>query len=226
MIPCCGDERRATLGSVPVFGDQAKLVHCSQIARLYFGENSMTHVVQIQTQVRIPYDPSDDGWYYHTNVFYADLDNPPDIHNSIYYISLATLHAHSDVVEYYGVRVVDPPLTGTTLYTYSGFNQPGDYVRSGPYSILQCVRQQLWVGDERVGYKLWRSPLHMEDIEGDQVKPGVRGHFDGSVANELTLAKITDRAGRLIDGFRTMPDIAVCGLRRGTRRRARQVFAV
>lgn len=179
---------------------------------------------QCDIESRIPYSDGLDGFYYYTNTFFYDLDNPPDDNPSYYWCAVALLEGCYSCVDICGLKRTAPPGSGIFVGGGDSPPQPGALSFTGGYSPFDIVRLHFYAGGKYVGYKLWRMPVVNEAMDGGNIEPSVVGYLEGQIVPHLLHAKITTHTGTPVDEIRVMPKIHQWSFRHGTKRRARRVL--
>lgn len=182
------------------------------------------HIEQVDLESRIPYSDGLDGYYYYSNTFFYDLDNPPDDNTSWYWLTVALSEGTYNCAERTALKRTDPP--GSGIFVGGGQHTPvaGALTFTGGYSPFDIVRMNFYAADSYVGYKLWRMPLVNEAFSVDAIDSGVLSYLQGQIVDTLLFAKITTRAGLPIDRIDVSPRVHMWGFRHGTKRRARRVL--
>lgn len=181
------------------------------------------HVQRIQYQSRVSWPQNPSGYYYWTNQYYCDVDNPPEDNSSLYWGSVFMLRVHTTAVQLNWVRVLDPANTDTVVFDGPAFDQPGIRAIDDGYSPFDCVLMRWLIGGRQVGYSRLRLPVHAVEESGGLLSPGLVSTVEG-IANDVLLhGKITSKDGVLIEEFRVAPWVHMWQFRHGTKRRERLI---
>ncbi len=181
------------------------------------------HVQRIQFQLRIAWDENPSGWYYWTNQFYGDLDNPPETNSTLYWAAVFLNEVYSDVVQVNWVRVLDPPNTDTVVFSGPGYDQPGNYPIESGYSPYDTVLMRWLIGSKQVGYSRLRLPVQAQDQIGGKVHPDLLGYVYSVAQTNLIFGKATDKNGVPIEEFVPDDQVRMWQFRHGTTRRERLI---
>lgn len=177
-----------------------------------------------QTQMRIPWPPNPSGWYYWTNSWYFDLDNPPSGNSSSNLLGIATLHLHTSAVQRYRFRIGVPPEPIAWASSLTGFSAPGSIALETGYSPFDTALLLHYSDGRRVGFTRLRCPVQA----GDQVDGNLHEDFHGYLVSNanfhLLAAKICSRYGEPIDEIRVSKKVHGWQFRDGTERRQRLLF--
>lgn len=179
---------------------------------------------QIDVQLRCVFADSTSGYYYWTNTFFYDLDNPPVSNNSPYWLFVAANEGYLPMVEVDGGRVTAPPGSGILIADLVGFDAPSHAPFDSPAPIFNIARMHFYADGVYVGYKLWRMPVPPSEMADGLISSGVKSYLEGTIGAYLLLAHICTRDGLPIDEIRVSPRVHQWGIRHGTKRRSRPVL--
>lgn len=180
-------------------------------------------IVQLNWQMRHPYEANPDGYYYWTSVVYTVVDNPYDFFPYVGAIEACYFSSNLYQTRMNWLLITSPPHGGTLIESASSFNHEG--YRDDLPTILENVgRVSLFVGEEYVGYKLLRGVFGTEEIENGLILPTPHANVQGTFADSLVAAGITTADGTPITSAVLDQRIHHWNLRHGTKRRARGVI--
>lgn len=183
------------------------------------------HLQRGQWQFRIADADNPTGYYYWTNQFYWDLDNPPDVNLSYYWVSVFFGDVMSDVTEMNWIRVYDPPEGPTTVLNANAGDQLGNYSIETGYSPFDTLLMHWIAGGKRVGYSRLRLPVQSSDQQGGLIDTDLTG-FVHTIAHQYLLnAKVCDKRGVPIEDFEIDPQVRMWQYRHGTKRRERIILS-
>lgn len=181
------------------------------------------HLQQADIQIRIAIPDFGDGYYYWTQCWIYDLDNPPSDNPSLYWIYTAYHQGLLSVCQTWGQQRIEPPYSGNIIAYFTAVGDHGLLTPADDFSIFDTVRLNFYAGGEYVGYKRWRVPLRGEDMQGGRLSDTMYNLFVTTITPILLHAKITSRYGVLIDEIRTSPYVHQWQWRHGSKRRTRPV---
>jgi hypothetical protein len=181
---------------------------------------------QIDYQVRVPYPGNEDGYYYWTNAWIVDVANNVAALAAAGKIDLCHDSCMTHAVQQVRMQLKQPPGMGNVYSTVSLGNEPCDFPEgTSGYTLLSYIRVNLYAGGRQVGYKRWRMPTRLEDIEGPYIASFPQAAIQ-SAFNELIEENVlAGRDGSLITSAEVDPLLRPWQLRHGTERRNRVVIA-
>lgn len=179
---------------------------------------------QLDMQLRAADPDSASGWYYWTNTYFYDLDNPPIGAYSYYWLFVAANHGYLPMVEVNGARITSPPGSGILVANLVPISAPSHAPFPSPAPLWNIARMGFYAGGVYVGYKLWRLPVPPSEMTDGLLSSAVRSYLEGTIGSDLLNARICTRDGLPIDEIRVSPRVHQWGVRHGTKRRSRPVL--
>jgi len=177
-----------------------------------------------QQQMRIAWPDNPSGWYYWTNTYYYDLDNPPTTNDSNYWLAIAVLHIHTSAVQRNRSRVGVPPEPISWSASTTGFNEPGGIPIESGYSPFDTALLKYYSGDKQVGFTRLRCPVQADDQVNGNLHPDFHSYLVVNANDHLLRAKICSRYGEPITEIRVDEKVHGWQFRDGTERRQRQAI--
>lgn len=182
------------------------------------------HVIRIQYQWRMPWPSNPSGFYYWTNQFYGDEDNPPSTSTFKSWFEQFFANTLGNITDQNRVRVFDPALSNTVVSENSLANEANGYPIETGYSPFDTVLLY-WLADGRkVGYSRLRIPVQESDQVNGWLHPDLRDVVLANALYYLLNGKACSRLGVPITGFYVDPRVRGWQFRHGTKRRERKVF--
>lgn len=182
------------------------------------------HVVQYDHQFRVDWPENASGYYYWTNTWYYDLDNPGGPTSSQFQVRIAQAYGRLPFVKTSAYRVTDPPHSGIVTSGGPLLKTGGSAPFTDECPIWNIARLNFFSAGVYVGYKLWRMPIPPDEQADGLLSPAVHGYLQSSMTAPLYLAKICSADGLPIDNIVVSPRLHQWGLRHGTKRRDRPVL--
>lgn len=182
-------------------------------------------LVKVQWQLRYPYPPNPDGWYYWTNAFFKDVPDPMDFVSYVPDMETPVLKFLSREGQVNWIRVQSPPEAEPPLESAYAFNHWGEADYTGPIILENVARVHLFVGQELVGYRLLRAAIPTEFITDGVIRADLVDRMQTEFADALIANEQTTREGVRLTSAVVLPTIRHWQLRTGTKRRRRVVIA-
>lgn len=182
------------------------------------------HIIQYDMQQRVPYDNSTSGYYYWTNTFFYDLDNPPTQNPSDTWLRLGNHLCLLPMVQSAGNVMTSPPGSGIVVGGGPGAHDPGTAPFGPSAPIANIVRVNLYSEGRIVGYKRWRMPIPVDHIVDGYLSDELHGYLQANLGYYWWRALLTTRDGVPIDTVTVDPRVRLWGIRVGTKRRSRSVL--
>jgi len=177
-----------------------------------------------QQQMRIAWPANPSGWYYWTNTYYFDLDNPPETNDSNFWISAAVVLLHTSAVQRNRSRIGIPPEPISWAASTSGFNTAGAIGIESGYSPFDTALLTYYSDGNRVGFLRLRCPVQADDQVDGFLHPDFYEYLVVNANDHLIRARICSRYGEPIDEIRVSPRVHGWQFRDGTERRQRQAI--
>ena len=181
---------------------------------------------QVDILKRIAYAPNPSGYYYWSSIYYIDRDEFTLDSNCYFYVFNREELITTTDVERMGLRVHDPPGRGNVIYNLIfGTPSPGGLPSLGDPMIINVARWALYSASGRYTYRLNRSALYLDDIDGMQLSDD---GYARQVAAKNTLlfpARFRNSYGELLTSGEVARPVTMWQLRHGTKRRERNPFA-
>lgn len=181
-------------------------------------------ILQIDFEYRLPYPPAADGYYYWTNTWFGDTDNPPPTNTTQYWLSVMSELATLTVTEFCASKVTTPPGSGIMVGGGEVIPHGGLYEFTGGWSAFDIVRLSFWSGGKFVGYKLWRMPIPNNEQTDGVLNSSLLAHYNSTVIPAILFAKPCTRTGVPIDAVTVSDRVHMWSYRHGTKRRDRRVL--
>lgn len=175
---------------------------------------------------RVPYSPLPSGFYYWTSVYYLDRDAfSSDAH------CIAEVQAIERVLCLESVLFVRSQLKSPigrdnvrTTINYT-FGQGGQIPDNGEYSMFNIARWRLWSDADRYSYRLNRTPLIPEWIDGVNLSPLGLFRQQSGLNAFLFPGLFYNSYGELLTRGEVKPSLSMWQMRDGTKRRERNPLA-
>lgn len=182
-------------------------------------------VVQIDWQLRHPYDANPDGWYYWTNTYYLVAADPLDFPSYVPRIETPMLYGMLHETQANRLKVTMPPHSNTVLENAFSFNHVGNK-GSLPTILENVARVNFFIGETYASYKLLRGCIGNSEIEADgTLNATTRANLQRDYADGLIANGLTDDTGTEFTSAVVSPLLHHWQLRHGTKRRQRVVIA-
>lgn len=177
---------------------------------------------QIDILKRIAYSPNPSGYYYWTSVYYIDRD----LFGSnaacwAYVFNREELITTVDV-ERMGYRVHDPPGRGNViLEAVFTTPSPGGLPSLGDPMLINIARWRLYSDTGRYSYRLNRSCLYADDIDGQVLSADGYLRQVTALNTFLFPGRFRNSYGELLTSGEVARPVTMWQLRHGTKRRER-----
>lgn len=173
-------------------------------------------------QFRAP-APLESGVYYWTNDYFFYGSGPawstaPNWNDLLDAVQMGTLDT-TECVSIRATRLSDGFVSGIQTLAFFGLLPAED---GG--LLTNAARMDVWSGEERRGYRLWRSPLRASDREGSSLSPGYVALLETDVIPRLLSSGMCLRDSGSISAITLKPGIHMWQLRHGTKRSDRVVY--
>jgi hypothetical protein len=202
----------------------ALVVHSTLLSESHRPGRAELQLEQLDMQFRSPWSQGADGYFYWTNTYFCDLDNPPPDNTSFYWVGTVYTGYIFDCVSIVTFLRTAPP--GSRIYVGGGNTtpNPGPWHFSGGYSLFHTARLSFRNGGKEVGYKRFRMPI-VEECRGPNNEIiGDAALMISNACSILEYARITTKEGLPIEEVTCDYRVHMWGLRHGTKRSALPVL--
>jgi len=170
-------------------------------------------------QLKHPYPDNPSGFYYWSEVHYAQIADFTAYDLQLNNIFEAARRGHNEHTLLDWCNVVDLD-TNTTIRNASITWPDPPWNPGWPAGLLNTVYISFLAAGVTVGYKRLRVPLRAIDMEGDKLTDVAREFFEDNYAGILIAnGTACNYAGVLFDGYRVWPRVSGWQLRHGTKLR-------
>lgn len=177
---------------------------------------------RIDFQMRSPWYGGPQEWYYWSNIWYAEAAEPVDLFQV--WDTLSIIQNNTKIEETkFDYRLTREWPSGIVHQQVPFTTQPPN-TRTGPAAGLSNVfRVDMYRGGRHVSYKLFRSPLREQDMDGYKLSTEAYTRLSGVASymqNDFSELRAGD--GLPVDSVVASPLVHGWILRHGTRRRDRR----
>lgn len=178
----------------------------------------MAVIYRCDVQMRIPWEGGPQEFYYWTNVYYGNLRDLDDFdfwRDACLDVTSRFSNHEVRLDRFLITDVADGSIVQNTASFY-----PANTALIGEYPALEnTVYVKLMASGRQVGFKRYRSPVRLVDIDVDRLTPGALAYYE-SIAVILgpDANRFSTRDGVLIDDAVVSPLIHCWQLRHGTKR--------
>lgn len=181
---------------------------------------------QVDHQLRAPMPGQPDGYYYWSNAWIVNASTDAEAVTCYSWIDFYVDQMIIAACQAVRLQVKRSPGMGGVYLTVPLLNEPGSIPNGSlGYTLLSSVRVDFFVGEEAVGYKRWRPPLRIGDIDNGELVGSMYTFINYGMGQLASLGVLAARDGRVIDNVRVSRRVRMWQLRHGTERRHRVVFA-
>lgn len=181
---------------------------------------------QLDYQMRAPYPPNEDGYYYWTNAWIVNASSDSMAIIRINQVDAAVDGMTLTVVEQVRLNAKRSPGVGGVYHSISLGLEDGDVpTGTSGYLLINYMKVDLYVGERLAGYKRWRMPFRIEDLDGERWTPAAQSIVQSRFNELVAQSTLAARSGEVITGAVVDPLVRQWQLRHGTKRRDRRVIA-
>lgn len=178
----------------------------------------MADIYRFDIQLRAPWPEGPQEFYYWCNVYHASIRDFTDFDLARDYVGATSAAMSHEDTRLDRIRVID--LTTGSIIQNSSFSWPANTHLVGPTAgLCNTVFCRLLREGRVVSYKRFRSPVRLEDLDGDRLTDDAVSYYQAWANTMLASeARFCTAEGAFFDAVEVSPYVHAWQLRHGSRR--------